>query len=435
MSHILGPDGKWYPQEEWEAAQKVLEGPSNPLQPPAASTIRLANKLTKQTLIERLGKEDRDGVSFDLRSHLQASAKRGSRLATEQLRTIDNFDHGKAALFDKDVRDTLQIWESMFRNLFSELDCDLDDFVLSDEFDELVSEATDAWADSSDLEVGISIYPETVTLLLESLRKSKIEIGPYGSQGSGEGGGDNYQISHYAENLVMSPFIPRTLLWDISIGEFANDMTFFIARGDYLDTLPAYLVGICASPVTSLNLLKAINELGPDSAQAPGFCEYVKTWVQFPLLVNPVSDIWLLSRLEPGNVANSFFNNIDEVQDMSEDMDSLEGGVLMSHNWDFLSDGIREVFKLSQEFAFDEDLFATALLGQRIIEEFKCERVRIEDHLDSESGIVRAVAFCNPNLESSAKQGIDQGDPLFENQKFLDLITSLWSRNDLSVVV
>ena len=95
MSHVLGPDGKWYPQEEWEAAQKVLEGPSNPLQPPAASTIRLANKLTKQTLIERLGKEDRDGVSFDLRSHLQASAKRGSRLATEQLRTIDNFDHLK----------------------------------------------------------------------------------------------------------------------------------------------------------------------------------------------------------------------------------------------------------------------------------------------------------------------------------------------------
>ena len=241
------------------------------------------DQIHPRALIERLGKEDRDGMSFDLKSHLQASVKRGSRLATEQLRTIDNFDHGKAALFDKDVRDTLQIWENMFRNLFSELDCDLDDFVLSDEFDELVSEATSAWADSSDLEFGISIYPETVTLIFDSLRKSKIEIGPYGSQGSGQVGGDNYRISHYAENLVLSPFIPRTLLWDISIGEFANDMTFFMAWGGHLDTLPAYLVGICASPVTSLNLLKAIHELEPDSAQAPAFCSYIKTWVQFPL--------------------------------------------------------------------------------------------------------------------------------------------------------
>jgi hypothetical protein len=393
------------------------------------------DQIHPRALIERLGKEDRDGMSFDLKSHLQASVKRGSRLATEQLRTIDNFDHGKAALFDKDVRDTLQIWENMFRNLFSELDCDLDDFVLSDEFDELVSEATSAWADSSDLEFGISIYPETVTLIFDSLRKSKIEIGPYGSQGSGQVGGDNYRISHYAENLVLSPFIPRTLLWDISIGEFANDMTFFMAWGGHLDTLPAYLVGICASPVTSLNLLKAIHELEPDSAQAPAFCSYIKTWVQFPLLVNPVTDIWLLAKLEPANIANSFFNAYDEAQDMDEDMDNLEGGVLCSYNWDFLSVGMREIVKLSQELAFDQDLFSAALLAQRIIEEFKCERARIEDHINSESGIVRVVVFCNPNLESSAKQGIDQEDPLFENQKFLDLIRSFWVRNDLSVVI
>ena len=443
MSHILGPDGKWYPQEEWEAAQKVLEGPSNPLQPPAASTIRLANKLTKQTLIERLGKEDRDGVSFDLTSHLQASVARGSELARKQLFIVDNFDHGEASLFDQEVKKTLQLWEEQFRELYSEFeidseDSDLDDFILTDEFQELTSELTESWAEFFDLEVGISIYPETSVYVFESLLKSKVGIGPFGSQGSGESGSDHYQISHYAENLVLSPFIPRTLLWDISIGEFANDMTFFQARGDYLDTLPSYLVGICASPTTSLNLLKAINEVELDS-QVPGFCEYVKTWVQFPLLVNPVTDIWLLAKLEPANIANSFFNSFFEKQDMTtrvEDKGDLEGGVLgVGYNWDFVSESTFQIFKLSQEFAFDEDLFAAALLGQRIIEEFKCERVRIEDHLDSESGIVRAVAFCNPNLESSAKQGIDQGDPFFENQKFLDLITSLWSRNDLSVVV
>ena len=444
MSHILGPDGKWYPQEEWEAAQKVLEGPSNPLQPPAASTIRLANKLTKQTLIERLGKEDRDGVSFDLRSHLQASVARGSELARKQLFIVDNFDHGEALLFDQEVKETLQLWEDQFRELYSEFeidseDSDLDDFILSDEFEELTSELTESWAEFFDLELGISIYPETFVYIFESLLKSKVGIGPFGSQGSGESGGDHYRITHYAENLVLSPMIPRSFLWDISVGEFANDMSFFMAWGGYLDTLPTYLVGICASPTTSLNLLKAINEIEPDSAQVPGFCNYVKTWVQFPLLINPVTDIWLLAKLEPANIANSFFNSFFEKQDMTttvEDKWDLDGGVLgVGYNWDCVSESSFQIFKLSQELAFDEDLFATALLAQRIIEEFKCERTRIEDHADSESVIVRTVVFCSPNLESSVKQGIDQKDHLFENQKFLDLITSLWSRNDLSVVV
>lgn len=444
MSHILGPDGKWYPQEEWEAAQKVLEGPSNPLQPPAASTIRLANKLTNQTLIERLGIEDRDGMSFDLKSHLQASVARGSELARKQLLLLDNFDHGEALLFDQEIKLTLQLWEDQFRELYSEFeidseDSDLDDFILSDEFEELTDELFESWAEFFDLEVGISIYPETFVYVFEGLRKSKIEIGPFGSQGSGEGGGDNYRISHYAENLVLSPLIPRTLLWDISIGEFANDMTFFMAWGGHLDTLPAYLVGICASPVTSLNLLKAIHEIEPDSAQVPAFCSYIKSWVQFPLLVNPVSDIWLLAKLEPANIANSFFNSFLEKQDMTttvEDKWDLEGGVLgVGYNWDFVSESSFQILKLSQELAFDEDLFATALLAQRIIEEFKCERARIEDHVNSESGIVRAVVFCSPESSSSMKQGINQEGSVFENQKFLDLIRSFWVRNDLSVVI
>ena len=148
-----------------------------------------------------------------------------------------------------------------------------------------------------------------------------------------------------------------------------------------------------------------------------------------------MSDIWLLAKLESAHIANSFFDSYLDLQDMSEDIDSLNGGVLFGYSWDFLTDGVREVFKLSQELAFDEDLFAAALLAQRIIEEFKCERARIDDHVDSESGIVRAVVFCSPELDSATKQGINQEDSVFENQKFLDLITSLWSRNDLSVVI
>ena len=402
----------------------------------ARATLKSSPKHQSMTLkmLAELGKEARDGAEFELLNHLEISVQRGSKLAGVQLDTVNYFLHNTAALFDEDVRDTFQIWENRFRELFSVLDCDLDDFVLSDEFEEVYDELSESWAEYFDIQAGYPIYPETLTYIFENLRKSKIEIGPFGSQGSGESGSDHYQISHYAENLVLSPFIPRTLLWDISIGEFANDMTFFQARGDYLDTLPSYLVGICASPTTSLNLLKAINEVGLDS-QVPGFCEYVKTWVQFPLLVNPVSDIWLLAKLESAHIANSFFDSYLDLQDMSEDIDSLNGGVLFGYSWDFLTDGVREVFKLSQELAFDEDLFAAALLAQRIIEEFKCERARIDDHVDSESGIVRAVVFCSPELDSATKQGINQEDSVFENQKFLDLITSLWSRNDLSVVI
>jgi hypothetical protein len=120
---------------------------------------------------------------------------------------------------------------------------------------------------------------------------------------------------------------------------------------------------------------------------------------------------------------------------MGEEADGLSGGVLAGCNHDFLSNGTLEIFKLSQELSFSEDLFAVALLAQRIIEEFKCERARISDHLDSLSEIVRAVIFCSPKLDSSVKQKINQDDYVFENQDLLDLITLLWTRDDLSVVI
>jgi hypothetical protein len=383
-------------------------------------------------LLARLGKAERDGAAFDLMNHLEISVQRGSKLARVQLDTVNEFSHNSAELFDKEVRDTLRLWEGQFRDLLSELAVDLEDFVLADEFVELVEELTESWAEFFDLQSGVSIYPETITYIFESLIKSTGEIGPFGSQGEN---GDNYRITHYAENLILSPLIPRPLLWEFSLGEFANDMSYFSGDGLHLDTLPAYLVGICASPTASLNLLKAINEIEPDFTQVPGFCFYIKRWVQFPLLVNPVTDIWLLATLEPANIANSFFNSGYESQDMKEDSDSLEEGVLLDYNWDFLSDGIREIFKLSQDLSFNEELFAAALLGQRIIEEFKCERARIEDHVDSESGIVRAVVFCSPSLESSAKQRVNQEDSVFKYQDFMDLITLFWARNDLSVVI
>jgi hypothetical protein len=405
----------------------------------AEARATLKSSPTHQSLtlkmLSNLGRDARDGTTFDLRNHLERSVQRGSKLARVQLDTVNYFLHNSAGRFDKEVRDELQLWEGQFGDLFSELELDLDDFVLSDEFMELMEELTEYWADIFDLPVGYSIYPETFAFIFENLRKSKIELGPFGAQGDNSGD-DNYRITHYAENLVLSPAIPRSLLWDISVGEFANDLSYFGNTGGFhLNSLPAYLVGICASPIASINLLKTINKIDLHSIEVPGFAYYVKDWVQFPLLVNPVSDIWLLGTLEPANIANSFFNSPFDVQDMGEEADGLSGGVLAGCNHDFLSNGTLEIFKLSQELSFSEDLFAVALLAQRIIEEFKCERARISDHLDSLSEIVRAVIFCSPKLDSSVKQKINQDDYVFENQDLLDLITLLWTRDDLSVVI
>jgi hypothetical protein len=383
-------------------------------------------------LLARLGKEERDGATFDLMNHLEMSVQRGSKLARVQRDSVNEFSHSSAQLFDSQVRETFQFWERQFKDLFSELGLDLEDFVISGNFEELVEELADYWAEFFVLETGVSIYPETITYIFESLLKSTDEIGPFGAQGEY---GDNYRITHYVENLTLSPMIPRSLLWDISVEDFANYLSYFSGDGFHLDTLPAYLVGVCASPTASVNLLKAINEIEPDFSQVSGFCFYIKKWVQFPLLINPVTDIWLLATLEPANIANSFFESKSDTQDMSVDKDSLEGGVLLEYNWDFVSDGIREIFELSQGLSFNEDLFASALLGQRIIEEFRCERARIEDHINSEFGIVRAVVFCSPKLEPSEKQRVDQRDPFFKNQDFMDLITLFWARNDLSVVI
>lgn len=406
----------------------------------AEARATLKSSPTHQSLtlkmLSNLGRDARDGTTFDLRSHLERSVQRGSKLALVQLDTVNCFLHNRAEQFDKEVRDELQLWEGQFKDLFSELELDLDDFVLSDEFEELMEELTEHWSDFSDLPVGYSIYPETFAYIFENLRKSKIELGPFGAQG--DNSGDNYRITHHAENLVLSPMIPRSLLWDISVGEFANDLSFFMGGnwgGGHLDSLPAYLVGICASPIASINLLKTINEIHPDSSELSGFAYYVKDWVQFPLLVNPVSDIWLLATLEPANIANSFFNSHFGVQDMGEEADGLSGGVLAGCNHDFLSNGTLEIFKLSQELSFSEDLFAVALLAQRIIEEFKCERARISDHLDSLSEIVRAVILSNPNLEKTAKEKIDRHEAIFENKNLLELIALLWTRDDLSVVI
>jgi hypothetical protein len=405
----------------------------------AEARATLSSSPTHQSLtlkmLSNLGRDARDGTTFDLRSHLERSVQRGSKLARVQLDTVNYFLHNSAARFDKEVRDELQLWEGQFKDLFSELELDLDDFVLSDEFEELVEELTEHWAEFSDLPVGYSIYPETFAYIFENLRKSKIELGPFGTQG--DNSGDYYRITHHAENLVLSPVIPRSLLWDISVGKFANDLSFFMGGnwgGGHLDSLPAYLVGICASPIASINLLKTINEIDPDSSELSGFAYYVKNWVQFPLLVNPVSDIWLLATLEPANIANSFFNSHFGVQDMGS-TDSLSGGVLAGCNHDFLSNGTLEIFKLSQELSFSEDLFAIALLAQRIIEEFKSERARISDHLDSLSEIVRAVIFSNPKLEKTATEKIDRHEAIFENKNLLELITLLWNRDDLSVVI
>jgi len=423
----------------WVRGRTLMDQQQVAIDSEARATLRSSPTHQSLTLkmLSNLGRDARDGTTFDLRNHLEKSVQRGSKLASVQLDTVNYFLHNSAERFDKEVRDELQLWEGQFRELFSELELDLDDFVLSDEFEELLEELTEHWADFSELHLVVdSIYPETFAYIFENLRKSKIELGPCGAQG--DNSGDNYRITHYAENLVLSPVIPRSLLWDISVGEFANDLSFFMGGnrgGGHLDSLPAYLVGICASPIASINLLKTINEIDPDSNELSGFAYFVKDWVQFPLLVNPVSDIWLLATLEPANIANSFFNSYHEAQDMGEEIGGLVGGVLAGCNLDFLSNGTLEIFKLSQELSFSEDLFAVALLAQRIIEEFKCERARISDHLDSLSEIVRAVIFSNPNLEISDKEKIDRNEAIFENQDLLELIALFWTRDNLSVVI
>ena len=390
-------------------------------------------------LLASLGRDERDGSEFDLIAQLTSSVQRGSKLAQAQLQRIKNFDHEVAKVIDAEIIELFETWEGKFKELFSDHSIDSEEFqeiLDSEEFEDLLAEMEiDAdWDNYFAYNTGVesSVYPETIKYIFDGIRKSKIGAGPFGAQGNN---GDQYQIAHYAIHVALSPLIPRSFLWDISVGEIAQDMTFYLRDRDHLSNIPAYLLSTCISPASSINLLKAIFAL--EDSTGPSFSQYVKEWLQFPLLVNPVTDIWLLSKLDPPNIANSMLNSFTESLDMESDFDDDIGGVLAGgfFVWSFNFEGLQAVFKLCQERSFDEEAFATMVLAQRIIQEFKSERAISENHLHSTSEIVRAVIFSNPNLEKTTKEKIDRHEAIFENKNLLELIALLWTRDDLSVVI
>lgn len=359
--------------------------------------------------LSKLGSDERDGFAFDLIAHLQSSIARGSYLAKIQLDSIIDFDFESADTEDREFRSVLQDCENQFKKLFNEID--LDEIECSEYVEKIEKVLEENHLDQyfADFlhEPIPHLHPETITHIFEQLKRSKSgEIGPFGKTFDI----CDYEISYYPLHLCLSPLIPRALLWDISLND--NDLHF--RNQDplpglprfCLEDIPAYLVSLCLSPILTINLLKEILDREFWDIFEP-------SWLSLPLLINPVADVWALSRLNPGYISHAFFNSFEEHDSIDTEPDYLSFGVLNFHyERDLICvDGpeiatifthLREIFKLCQKFSFDDGLVGMAILAARIIQEFRDDRALLEDHLNSQHGLIRAVANLSPEINNSS---------------------------------
>jgi len=394
--------------------------------------------------ISQLGADGRDGPDFDLIEHLNNSIARGSVLAEHQKRVIENYDLIKANEFDSKIRDHLSVVHGEMIELISEMDeedLDIDQIVQVLNENEL-----NDYFIGSEL-VPTNLSPKTLEFFFNELinSKNKENVGAFGRIYSDDDHG--YNIAHYPSQLVLSPLISRNFLWNISLageGSIPNKLVMSTTVGfPFLAGVPDYLISIGFSPCCSINLLNCL--LSEDVSGLP-----YHLWMKPALLINPVSDIWLLTQLDTSFMGNSIFENDDGLDDMSTEVEKLSFGVLgQLKDWSDeealisgvsegplskLFDTLKSIFKQCQDQGLDAEVFVTLILALRIISEFKSKRANWQDHITSESSTVRLVIYCNPEIDQVSRESIGRNSELTTNIIVTQLVTNFWIDNSYQII-
>jgi hypothetical protein len=370
--------------------------------------------------------DPRDGKGFDVIKNLQVAVLRGSKLAGEILATLEHqaknpqftIAHSK---IESDIKEFSERWEKI--RAFEEDDEGEEDEI--EDQDELASEGLE-WIEYS----GCILSPKTFNLILDSY------INFEGAGFVGQSMGHNLDFDLW--QLVTNPLIPRDLLWEYSVGDKAKRVS--DPDGDssgmgvypwrWLDEAPRYVNHISISPVASTNLLKAINK---EYCQNDPF--------HLHTLLNANADIWLLKDLNPESVRDNLVYELNLIEDgwaTCFDEDFEEKYVWLLVPYFATSSGLIEYNEAEKvEFnKFSSPFGCGALLiATRMSEEFKAGIINVDDHLDSDSEILRTLLYYNPDLDKTQKESLKKLGIIDLDKDVAELYKNAWKPDNPTMVM
>jgi hypothetical protein len=364
--------------------------------------------------------DPRDGRGFDVIKNLEAAVLRGSKLASETL-----------------VRLEYQVANTNTRVPHSKIESDLKGFEVRWEviraFEENEEGDEDEIEDQDDLIMEIAGWIENLgNIGIESYKfifDKYINFEGCGSFGQGAG----FSFDEDLWQLITDPLIPRDLLWEFSVGDSAEcvkDPNGDGWSGPFLDMAPRYVNYLSISPVASTNLLKAINEK---------YCHNDPFHLHTMLNVN--SDIWLLKDLDPKSVRDNLIFELHSIVDSSSphfDDDFEEKYMWLLGPYFSTSSGVIEWKEAAEAMhnKFSNPHGCGALLiATRMSEEFKAGIVNIDDHLDSDSEIMRTLLYYNPDLAKDQKDSLKKLGIIELDKDVAELYKNAWKPNNPTMVM
>jgi hypothetical protein len=395
----------------------------------------------------------RDGADFDLVKTLIDAQDRGSKLASEMLQAIRDYDSKDAQHFHDEMESSLEQARESISSLFEGFGKSPDDELEEDEeaeYSEFLNETANDIFDCNQKNLKL----ETLSLILGEYYKSTQESGAFGDSEHLLYFDYFWKFSNWG--LGITPFFSRTLLWEVSVGEkqLWSGMEGSCACGctwgkDSTDSLRS----IVFSPIVSGSLLTEIIRY-----QIETYNDF--RWIGLSLLLNPNLTLDNLVSLAESDRVSDFANSYC-LRGRNEDGKGVCGGLLdigmqypisntgaplFGNEECFSSWGEEDIIGTLDEDDSDNGLiqllisiatmylstdkganestretlnrsetFGKILLAFRIAEEFKSGRAVIDEGLNSESLLVRTLLYWKPGLEESKRltlkeRGIDDFD-------------------------
>jgi hypothetical protein len=385
--------------------------------------------------------DPRDGKDFDLVKNLEAAVLRGSDLAKEILGGLEyKFNNPNFSIphsrIEADINGFKERWEAI--RAFEE-DGDGDEEDIEDQ-DELCVEIC-YW-----LETLQGIGGESFRYIFNEY----INFEGFGAFGQGN------QLNYDQEfwELITNPSMPRDLLWELSVGDSAERVADPDESGHIywyplrdLYGAPRYLNHLSISPVASTNLLSEINKKYEGWGSPNPF--------NLHTLLNVNADIHVLKDLDPESVQD---NLIYEVKLLQGDDWLYEAEVLPEPDWRNASFNeefvekydwiLKPYFATSQgkleyeeaKSAVENDFskpsgIGALLIATRMSEEFKAGIVNIDDHLDSDSEVLRTLLYYHPDLTKKQKDALQKLGIIKLDNKVAELYKSAWNPDNPTMVM
>jgi hypothetical protein len=367
--------------------------------------------------------DPRDGENFDVVKSLENAASRGSKLALEMLERLqflaNSTDYPKPhSQVKSELEDFERRWDVI--RAFEE-DGEGDEDEIEDQ-EYLALEISD-WIEFLD-----AITPESYAFIFDKY----INFEGYGAFGQGNG----FNFDKDLRVLVTSPTLPRDLLWEFSVGDSAQyaaqDEGFGYYPWRFIGSAPRYISDLAISPIASTNLLKEINKKYSDVIPNP---------FHFHTMVNVNADLWLLKSLDPESVRDNlvFELKLVETADQTtfrDELEELQESVLNSYF--ATSSGSVEHTEAEEAWGnkFSNPFGIGALLiAIRMSEEFKVGNAKIDDHLDSDSIILRTLLYYNPDLTKEQQDALQKHGIIELHADVAEMYKGSWNQDKPTIAM